>query len=567
MINYLIVYFSLFLIITSIIGYGFLLAKIVNYKLLNLDLGNIGILGLLFFVIISYFTIFFLKHDYLHNIIFHLVGLISFYYFYKKLKIKKEFYKLIYLTALFGIGFLVIKNHDDFAFYHLTYSFALTQDKINFGMGNLSLGYRHHSSLFFINSLLYLPIIKFYLFHSIAFITLIFANYTCLLNLLSKSKLKKFNYEYIYYLTIFIYINCKFYRIGEYGTDIAGQIIFLTILPKIISTFNENNNSKNLKTYIEHLFLVISYLITIKTYFVVYLLFSIIFLIKLKSKIFEFFIRSKATYTFLLTLLLLSMVNISYTGCAIYPLKETCFSNKIIWSLEKEEVQKNKVWYSFWSKAGATPNSNIKNFEKYIDKFNWLPNWTNKYFFNKGLENLIAILFISFLLTIIFYRNKSKNIKFNFFNKNYNLIYLILLVLFFEWFYQHPTLRYGGYSLLSALIFLPFSYFISSTNLKYDIRKKLVISLIIITISIFNIRNIKRINYEVKNYFKSDFPYFYVLKSGFKTHIFKDNIKVYIPENNGNGCWVTPTPCVGAVNSKIQDAKKIYGYNVFFSKK
>ena len=61
MINYLIFYFSLFLIITSIIGYGFLLAKIVNYKLLNLDLGNIGILGLLFFVIISYFTIFFFK--------------------------------------------------------------------------------------------------------------------------------------------------------------------------------------------------------------------------------------------------------------------------------------------------------------------------------------------------------------------------------------------------------------------------------------------------------------------------------------------------------------------------
>ena len=179
----------------------------------------------------------------------------------------------------------------------------------------------------------------------------------------------------------------------------------------------------------------------------------------------------------------------------------------------------------------------------------------------------MAILFVSFLLTIIFYRNKIKNIKFNFFNKNYNLIYLILLGLFFEWFYQHPTLRYGGYSLLSALIFLPFSYFISFTDLKYDKRKKLVISLIIITIAIFNVRNIKRINYEVKNYFKSEFPYFYVLKSGFKSHIFKDNIKVYIPENNGNGCWVTPTPCVGGVNSKTQGAKKIYSYNVFFSKK
>ena len=567
MINYLFLYFSLIIIISSIIGYGFLLARIINYKLLNLDLGNIGILGLLFFVIISYFTIFFFKHDYLHNIIFHLVGLIFFYYFFKKLKIKKEFFKLLSLLILFGIGFLVTKNHDDFAFYHLTYAFSLTQDKINFGMGNLGLGYRHHSSLFFINSLLYLPFIKFYLFHSIGFITLIFANYICLSNLLSKNKLKKFNYEYIYYLSIFIYINCKFYRIGEYGTDIAGQIIFLTLFPKIILIFNENINSKYLKPNIEHLILIITYLITIKTYFIVYLLFSIILLVKLKSKIFEFFIKSKSTYAFLLTLFLLFMINISYTGCAIYPLKETCFSNKILWSLDKEEVQKNKIWYGFWSKAGATPDSNIKDFDKYINKFNWLSNWTNKYFFNKGLENLIVIIFVSLLLTIIFYRNKSKNFKFNFFHKEFNLIYLILIILFFEWFYQHPTLRYGGYSLLAAVIFLPFSYFISFSNLKYNLRKKFVVSLLIITIAVFNIRNIKRIKYEAKNYFKSEFPYFYVLESGFKSHTFKDNIKVYIPENNGNGCWVTPTPCVGGVDTTVQSAKKIYGYNVFFNKK
>ena len=47
---------------------------------------------------------------------------------------------------------------------------GLTENKIQLGLGNFGHGYRHHSSLFYLNSIIFLPYIKFYLFHSIGFL-------------------------------------------------------------------------------------------------------------------------------------------------------------------------------------------------------------------------------------------------------------------------------------------------------------------------------------------------------------------------------------------------------------
>ena len=62
MVKYFLLYFYLILIISSILGYGFLLAQFLNKNLLKYNLGYIGILGLLALVILSYTTIFFIKH-------------------------------------------------------------------------------------------------------------------------------------------------------------------------------------------------------------------------------------------------------------------------------------------------------------------------------------------------------------------------------------------------------------------------------------------------------------------------------------------------------------------------
>ena len=231
MVKYFLLYFYLILIISSILGYGFLLAQFLNKNLLKYNLGYIGILGLLALVILSYTTIFFTKHGYHHNLIVHAIGLISFAFFFYKLKLNKDYILLIVLIFLLSLSLFILKNHDDFSNYHLSYSLGLTENKIQLGLGNIGHGTRHHSSVFYLNSLIFLPYIKFYLFHSIGLITLTFVNFICLGFILDKKEFKSFDHAYIFYLLVFAYINVKFYRISEYGTDIAAQLIVLILIP------------------------------------------------------------------------------------------------------------------------------------------------------------------------------------------------------------------------------------------------------------------------------------------------------------------------------------------------
>ena len=59
------------------------------------------------------------------------------------------------------IFILVAKNHDDFPYYHFPYTYYLTQDNLHIGIGQFGHGFRTPSSIFYLNSLFYLPLIKF----------------------------------------------------------------------------------------------------------------------------------------------------------------------------------------------------------------------------------------------------------------------------------------------------------------------------------------------------------------------------------------------------------------------
>jgi len=463
-----------------------------------------------------------------------------------------------------GSSLLILKNHDDFSYYHLTYSLGLTENKIQLGLGNIGHGPRHHSSLFYLNSLIFLPHIKFYLFHSIGLITLTFVNFICLGFIMNKKKFKNFDYIYIFYLLVFAYINVKFYRISEYGTDIAAQLIVLVLIPLVLITIKKNLHKSEFKSNTQLLILFICYVLTVKAYFVVYslFLFLIIIIFYKRSYLIRLFLISRTTIIAALTFVLFSLVNLSYTGCIIYPLKETCFSKKIPWSLSQKEVQKMKMWFEQWSKGGASPHHRVENPEKYIKGFNWLKGWTDIYFFNKGLENLLLILFLSVLFIIIFYRNKKKFPES--FDKNIYKILFVILILFSEWFYKHPALRYGGYSLLASLVFLPTSLFLSNSPINIKTKRKMVTTLVVASLLIFNTRNIIRINKEINMYNSDSFPLFYVPKGDSELINLNENINIYIPKNI-DACWGTKTPCVGGYPSDL-NTKKIFGFSVFLNK-
>ena len=191
-INFLCYYF---LIIFSVIGYG----MIINMKQLELkkiDFGFLGLTGILILIFISYYSNLFFKHGYLHNSIIILIGFLIFIYTLIKNfnELKQNFLIVLIVFSILFIGLLMYKNHDDFFYYHFQYTLSLINFKKIFGLAHLGSGYRNPSSIFYLNSLFYLPGIKFYLINSGAILIFGFANIFILRKILRYFKDKKYDF-------------------------------------------------------------------------------------------------------------------------------------------------------------------------------------------------------------------------------------------------------------------------------------------------------------------------------------------------------------------------------------
>tara|TARA_Y100000992_G_C20978252_1_gene356034 strand:- start:165 stop:539 length:375 start_codon:yes stop_codon:yes gene_type:complete len=104
-------------------------------------------------------------------------------------------------------------------------------------------------------------------------------------------------------------------------------------------------------------------------------------------------------------------------------------------------------------------------------------------------------------------------------------------------------MRYGGY----VLIGLPMILFSSSIISRLDISKKHIANItlvfIVLSIVIFNFRNLLRIDKEIKVYGYEPFesPYFFTDNVNSKVILETDNIIIYSPIENT--CWASKTPC------------------------
>ena len=78
--------------------------------------------------------------------------------------------------------------------------------------------------------------------------------------------------------------------------------------------------------------------------------------------------------------------------------------------------------------------------------------------------------------------------------------YILLIVIFFEWFYNHPALRYGGYCVIALLIFIPFSSYLNKLNIDFQKFNKTAIILVMISGMVFEYRNIDRVKNEMEIY-------------------------------------------------------------------
>jgi hypothetical protein len=521
-------YFTIFF---SILGYGFLLSFYVFKKneLRFINYGYLGIFGILFLILISYTTNLIIPHNKIHNFFIISSGLFFFFYFNKSYFLKKKLLPSILVFLILSIGFYISKTHDDFPHYHYLYISQITNYKIQFGLPWFHYGFNHHSSLFYLHSLFYLPIIEKNLFNFGPIYILGFANLVFLNKILSY-KLKKLDLIFYINLINLIFINIFFSRLSEHGTDRSASILIFLIFSLLIEFIISNE-----KRLITFLILLVSLNITLKSFYVIYLLIFLLLFIffKKKKELLIFYFKSKSIIFSFFSIFYAIFFNFINNGCIIYPIAKTCFE-EFSWSKSKGMVIAQMNWYEQWSKAGAGPNFRVDDVLNYIQGFNWVNNWIDRYFFYKFSDYLLGLALLS-LIFLISFKSKTK-IKNNLTSnkkKNFTFLFLFLTSLIFFWFIKNPDLRYGGgFAIIALFIFIPICFILSSIDNNFLNKKKIILFLIIFSFLIFFNRNIYRIYKEYVKYDYNPFlnPYYQIDKNEYDA--VSANIKKIIEDFN-----------------------------------
>ncbi len=495
--NPIIFFIFYFLIVVAVLGFGIVFRKIIFKSSSLFNLGFDGLVGIFILTIYSYVSHFFFSHNLEHNFLVILTGLIMFFLNYNKIKYNFELKIFISVFLILFFAFIAFKTHDDFSYYHFGYTNYINESKFLIGVGNFNHGFRTPSSIFYLNSLFYLPIVEKYMFH-IGAIIIMGYSLIHLITLLNYKYLERDN-DYIFFLILLsiIFIFIFFYRISEHGSDRSAQILIFLLFIEIFIFFKFLRTSD---IFLGKILILSSLIISLKSFYFVYfiILIPILFLLKKNDKLGILKNLLKIIPFYLATLLILSvlLVNFFNTGCLVYPVYFTCFSD-FEWSILINDVKLMNSHYENWAKAGAGPNFKVDNIENHIMYFNWVPNWIDNYFFNKVSDFLFGILFLILIIYLSFFSAKKNKKK----QDTYLLpIYFFLIILFFEWFYNHPALRYGGYILICLLIFIPISKFLERNKLNFKQLQKRISVLLLVTAIIFLFRNVNRINDEIIKY-------------------------------------------------------------------
>ena len=549
--NYLIFLVSYFLIVLSVVGHGILMIKLTKTNVSTDEIGFVGLVGIFFLILYSYLTHFFVSHGYLHNIILLAVGFAGLFFFRSQILTKNNIIFLFSIFSVIFLAFIIFKTHDDFGYYHFPYSYYLNKFSMIIGIGPLNHGFRTPSSIFYLNSLFYLPYLVYYLYHISAILIFGFSNIILISNIKKNFNKKNNNQFFFLNLLAFVFINIFFYRIAEHGTDRSAQILVFLFF---IYIFSLRGNYESYDNILPKLIVFLSLIISLKSFYILYLIFIIPFVYYLikddKTSLINKIFKNQIFYFSILMGFCVILVYYFNTGCLLYPIQQTCLSG-VEWGIPKSEVSALNTHYQWWSKAGGGPGySHEIPKELYIQNFNWLSNWIDRYFFNKMSDFLLGLLFVM-VVFIMTFKSKKRNLSFKNFKEN-SLYYFLIILLLVEWFLNHPSLRYGGYIIFSLILFIPLSYLLSDYEISRNFKIKTTI-IFFLVISIFAARNVDRIIYEI-NFYKANLKqnmFFFTDKNYFRIHTkLKELSTIY------NNCNQNIDNCS---NNEDFDIKKSYG--------
>ena len=166
------------------------------------------------------------------------------------------------------------KNHDDFFYYHFPYTFSLITQKKIIGIGLIEHGFRTPSSLFYLNSLFYLPLIDYFLLNAGATYIMGFSNLFFLEKIIYYLKEKKTNI--ILFLSLFslLVTNTVFSRIAEHGTDRSALILIFVFAIYYLESLRTGykNNQNHFIEYYEKIIIILLLIVSLKSFYIIYLI-------------------------------------------------------------------------------------------------------------------------------------------------------------------------------------------------------------------------------------------------------------------------------------------------------
>ena len=179
---------------------------------------------------------------------------------------------------------------------------------------------------------------------------------------------------------------------------------------------------------------------------------------------------------------------------------------------------------------------------------NWVNNWIEKYFFTKVSDYILVVLFICLIFILSLKKNFVKKKKLDFSVKSVMISYFSILIVLLLWFFNFPTLRYAGYSIVFLVLAVPFSLFLAkriNLNDKNVIKK--INLLIILAFIVFNFKNIQRLNKELnlninEHHNFSNFPFYWVDEVKYNKILIKN--KYFYEITNNKPCWNVPSTCI-----------------------
>ena len=527
-------------------------------KLSKNNLPEVPLFGIIFLGFIAVIINFFFPINKLTGTIILIIGILFFIVILNSHRfLINKILKNLLISSFLSYILISFSNiyRPDGGLYHLPFISLINENKIILGSVNINFRYAITSIAQYISA------IQNNYFFDLRSISIPIASIFSFSILFMAHEYKKsLKYKNDFNSLIFFLITCYsligFGRFSNYGNDSISHLFFFILIIFIIKDYKKLffDIYKFNKVVILSIFL-----FTTKPFMLLILIVPLILLVFNKN-IKEVF-QNKTSYVFGFFLIIWVLRSILISGCAIYPLEQTCFKGLKFYDHKQTIVEANSG--EAWAKDWINQEKKV-GFIEYNKNFNWLKTWKQTHL-KKIIEKITPFLIFLFILTIVlFYQDKKKLKKIN-----QEVIFLSIcsFILTIVWFLKFPLYRYGSSFIISLIIFI-FIYVISF--LKWipenkKMYKNFQIFILICSFAFFS-KNIIRINKNINDFNNKQWPDIYSDNNDYILREFKltdGNKERLYYFSNGALCMYSKSPCS---NYDINNLKKEikFSYSIFW---